>query len=109
MTRICFFSCKDIWQLMSTVNLELMNVSNWFRANKLSLNTKKTNFILFGNKRIPDTVEKFSVSIDGYLLEQVEHTKFLRIFVDAKLNWKKHIEYIAMKISKGLAALGRVG
>ena len=72
------------------------------------MNTKKSNFILFGNKHIPDTVDKFSVSIDGYLLEQVEHTKFLGIFVDAKLNWKKHIEYIAMKISKGLGALGRV-
>ena len=41
-------------------------------------------------------------------MEQVEHTKFLGTFIDSKLNWKKHIEYIALKISKGLGALGRV-
>ena len=103
-----FFSGNDIWKLKEIVNSELINVSNWFRANKLSLNTKKTKFILFGNKQIPDLVNKFSVSIDGYLLEQVQHTKFLGVFIDAKLNWKTHIEYIAMKISKGLGALGRV-
>ena len=103
-----FYSCDDIWKLKEIVNAELAKVLNWFRANKLSLNVKKTNFILFGSKKIPDTVDKFSVSIDGLLLEQVEYTKFLGIYIDAKLNWKKHIEYIAMKISRGLGALGRV-
>ncbi len=42
-------------------NSELPNISNWFRANKLSLNTKKANFTLFGSKKIPDTADKFSV------------------------------------------------
>ena len=103
-----FCSSDDIWKLMHIVNSELANISNWFRANKLSLNTKKTNFILFGSKQIPNTGDKFSVSIDGYVLQQVEFTKFLGIFIDEKLNWKKHIEHIAIKISKGLGALGRV-
>ena len=48
------------------------------------------------------------MSIDGFILEQVEYTKFLGVYIDAKLNWKRHIEYIAMKISRGLGALGRV-
>jgi len=72
------------------------------------LNTKKTNFILFGYKQIPDVIDKFSISIDGYLLEHVQHTKFLGVFTDAKFNWKTHIVHIVMKISKGLGALGRV-
>ena len=103
-----FFSCNDIWQLNDIVNVELTKVSNWFRANKLSSNVKKTNFILFGNKRLPNADQKFKVSIDGYLLEQVEHTKFLGVYVDSKLNWKTHIDYVANKISQGLGVLGRV-
>ena len=79
-----FYSCDDIWKLKEIVNAELAKVLNWFKANKLSLNVKKTNFILFGSKKIPDTVDKFSVSIDGLLLEQVEHTKFLGIYIDGK-------------------------
>ena len=38
----------------ASVNNELMKVNSWFYANLLSLNVKKTNYILFGNKQIPD-------------------------------------------------------
>jgi hypothetical protein len=102
-----FFSCGDIQQLKNTVNKELAKVSVWFRANKLSLNTKKSNFILFGNKHLPNAFQ-LCISIDDHLLEQVTHTKFLGVYVDAKLSWKNHIDYIALKISKGLGILGRV-
>ena len=30
------------------------------------------------------------------------------MFIDEKLNWKKHIEHVTSKISKGLGAMGRV-
>jgi len=45
-----FYSCKNLIDLEETVNDELSKVSNWFRANKLSLNANKTNFIIFGNR-----------------------------------------------------------
>ena len=103
-----FYSCGDIFNLIYTVNLELSKVAEWFRANKLSLNSKKTNFILFGNKHLPVLCLNLPISIDGNLIEQVYYTKFFGVLVDAKLNWKKHIDYIALKISKGLGILGRV-
>ncbi len=102
-----FFSCKNILHLSNTVNLELDNLSAWFRSNKLSLNIKKTSYILFGSKHF-NAFEPLNVSIDGQLLERVECTKFLGVFIDEKLNWKKHIDHVASKISKGLCALGRV-
>ena len=36
--------------LVENINVELMHLSVWFRANKLSLNIDQTNFIIFGNK-----------------------------------------------------------
>ena len=102
-----FYSCKNIFQLFDIANSELAKLSQWFRANKLSLNIKKTNYILFGNKRLPLNAT-LSVSIDGILLQRVVSTKFLGIFVDEKLNWKTHIDHVAVKIAKGLGAIGRV-
>ncbi|MFM9988300.1 RNA-directed DNA polymerase [Flavobacterium sp.] len=101
------FSCKNLLQLNQTINVELAKVSDWLKANKLSLNTKKTNFILFGNKHTRSGT-KFNIMIDGYSIEQVDNAKFLGVFVDDKLNWKKHIDYIALKISRGLAVMGRL-
>jgi len=46
-----FYSCKNLVDLEETVNNELTKVSSWFRANKLSLNANKTNFIIFGNRQ----------------------------------------------------------
>ena len=37
-----FFSDKNIDTLFAIVNVELENVSTWFKSNKLSLNVDKT-------------------------------------------------------------------
>ena len=44
-----FFSHPDPNVLLRTINDELMNVTQWIRANKLSLNLQKTKFMLFSN------------------------------------------------------------
>jgi len=35
-------------------------ISSWFTANLLSINFKETNYILFGNKKMPDTCIKLN-------------------------------------------------
>ena len=42
-----FFSHSDINVSFEKMNRELTNVSNWFNANKLSLNVKKTKYSFF--------------------------------------------------------------
>ena len=42
-----FYSHKNIKTLFSTVNQELNNLNEWFKSNKLSLNTKKTKYSFF--------------------------------------------------------------
>ena len=42
-----FFSHKNLQTLESIVNNELSNIHEWICANRLSLNTDKTNYVLF--------------------------------------------------------------
>ena len=84
-----FLSCRDIMHLFDIANIELSKLSDWFKVNKLSLNVKKTNYILFGRKRLTLS-ETNKICIDGQQIERVEYTKFLGVFIDEKLNWKKH-------------------
>ena len=48
-----FFSHSNIETLFSTVNIELRKLTEWFKANKLSLNSDKTKYTFFHklNKR----------------------------------------------------------
>ena len=79
-----------------------------FRANKLSLNVQKTNFILFGNKKLPFGDGNFKLTIDGTEIERVKSTKFLGVLIDEKLNWIAHTNHVSLCISKALGILYRV-
>ena len=62
-----FYSGKDIYELCSVVSMELDKLCIWFQVNKLSLNTSKTNVIVFTNKSCDD---KYSVCIQSLFILQ---------------------------------------
>ena len=102
-----FYSNSCIIQLQQSINLELAKLSEWFRANKLSLNIKKTNYIVFGVKGNLCTASNFVLTIDGKELEKVPSTKFLGVYIDSGLTWKTHCYQISLKVSKLLGILNR--
>ena len=60
--------------LINQINCELIKVSEWLTNNKLSLNVKKTHFIIFHNRQ-KKIVRK--LNIDKTQIDQVRSTKFL--------------------------------
>jgi hypothetical protein len=102
-----FYSHRDLNYLCTTINAELNKLNIWFSANRLSLNVKKTNYIMFGSKPMCTNVSQFKLFIDDISIERAESTKFLGIIVDSRLTWKEHIIYISKKISRGVGALTR--
>ena len=100
-----FFSHKNPDVLVNTINAELLKVSEWIKANKLSLNLLKTNYILFSNSlnSLPN-----DITFDNTTIEQVTHTKFLGVLVDNKLSWKSHIENICQTISRNIGVIYRL-
>ena len=46
-----FLSHKLISTLFEIMNTELSKIADWFNTNKLSLNSTKTNYILFRSAR----------------------------------------------------------
>ena len=63
-----FYSSNSLFELFTTVNSELSKLSEWFCANKLSLNVKKTNYILFGNKRVPPAFSHLKIELNLMVL-----------------------------------------
>ena len=87
----------------NTVNSELRKITDWFSANKLSLNAKETKSIIFhpaqkGN-RLPALPK---LAIDGNMVPRVADTKFLGVILDENLTWRKHIN---LKVSKAIGIL----
>ena len=103
-----FYSNSSYNELFQIVNTELSNISDWFKANKLSLNINKTNYILFSTPRKPLPPALPILSIDSIEIPQVRTTKFLGIYVDQHLTWNEHIDQIANKIAKNIGIIKRI-
>ena len=86
------------------LNIELIKVSKWLKANKLTLNLSKTHFMVFHRARIKH-VNDFVVNIDDKKIDSTLTTKFLGIIIDNKLKWTEHIKYIKNKISKSIGII----
>ena len=52
-----FYSHTDASYLMEVVNLELKKITCWFYTNKLSINVKKSNFIIFRPRQNRQTLD----------------------------------------------------
>ena len=94
------FSNNDLKVLETKLNNELNVISDWFKLNKLSLNIKKTNFMIFKNKHNPTTLPSIKITIDSKEIEQVKVTKFLGILIDDDLSWKSHTSHVTKIVSK---------
>ena len=99
-----FLSGDDVKEISKTLSKQLDKLNSWFAVNKLSLNVSKTNYMIFGNKKI-DKYMNICVRINGLSIDRVYNTKFLWVMIDDKLNWKEHITMIQSKISKTTAII----
>ena len=91
---------------------DLEELIEWFRANKLSLNISKTNYVLFIPPRLKlidntpssDCVLKFG---DEEILQK-SSTKFLGIEMDQHLNWFDHYKSLNSRLSRAVYILNKV-
>ena len=88
----------------NTPNKELKNVFQWLLSNKLSLNVKKSNFVIFKSAR-KKPPRKIKFEINGDQIAELESTKYLGVILDQNLNWKKHISHVSTKLSKYIGLL----
>ena len=104
------YSHKDINSQVNVVNEELKEVSNWFKANKLSVNASKTNYMVLGTPHMTSVkVRKdLNVSLNNTTLERVRFTKFLGVLIDECLTWKQHIDCVSKTISRNIGVMNKL-
>ena len=102
-----FCSDNNIGTLFETANQELSQINDWFLANKLSLNVRRTKYMLFhkltDQENIP--LKLSSLQLNGNIIERENSLKFLGAIFDEHLTWKKHIRFIENNVSKKIGAL----
>ena len=100
-----FISC--VKSINKQVNYDLKNLSNWFKANKISLNVGKTELVLStSSKKQLDCGLK--IKLNGKKLYETDSVKYLGIQIDKRLTWKQQINHVALKSNAMLSKLRHV-
>lgn len=79
-------SGKQQMEAQEMLSLSLSKSEQWFAANRLFLNTSKTQSMVFSTREV--TVEETNNSV-----------KFLGVHLDQRLQWNYHTEAVAKKLS----------
>ena len=107
-------SSSNIQELYAIANKELITVSEWFRANKLTLNISKTKYILFRKTKMKVDFSNLCLNIDNCPVDRIgegckeSSFKFVGIKIDEFLQFKEHMKSVRSKITSATFALSKV-
>ena len=87
----------DPIKLVDNINEGLVEVDEWLKANRISLNVDKSSYMLFSNNLL---ALPRRITMRGHYLEKVSSAKFLGIYIDDRLTFSSHIQNVSNKIAK---------
>ena len=89
------------------VNGDLILICRWFRANKISLNTSKTEIIIFRPKQKQIT-KHLNFRISGQKINTCSKVRYLGVILEEHLDWNLHINSLKHKINRAIGILSRI-
>ena len=92
-------------ELMLNLRLEMSVVTEWLKANKLTLNVQKSKYVIFGTRAKLQGTRDINLDISGQPLERTTKMKYLGMILDDRLTFDDHIDYICNKAVKKLGIL----
>ena len=107
------YADKNLRELGIKVNTEFSKIYDWLVANKLSLNIKKSNFVIFRPRQkilnYQVNLKVFDHHTNSYIsLERKKFIKYLGVLIDENLSRSYHIAHVASKISKSIGIISRI-
>ena len=97
---------RDLFNLHKNLQTELEFINLWVQANSLTINTSKTNYILFQNRSL--NYQMPPLFMEGNIVKNVTHIKFLGVHIDKNLNWSYHINDVYSKLSRMCGILYKI-
>ena len=95
----------EIW--FKRINKDLFNLSNWLKVNKLSLNVKKRELVIFRSRKLK-IESSFKFKLDGKRLVPTKLVKYIGVLLDEHLHWNEHISQVKMKLNCAIGILSKL-
>jgi hypothetical protein len=91
------FAHSNLIDINKNIHIVFVTSNKWCRANQLSLNFNKTNYVHFTTKRKMSVNQK--IGFNNIFITNSSYTKFLGVTMDNNLSWNNHIDLLMEKLS----------
>ena len=95
-----FLKCKDIKEITEIGSQLMTQLQKWFKANKLTLNSEKSNFIVFRSKRRKQENIPEQIKYEDTNISRCKSIKYLGVILDEHLDWNEHIHDLCNKLKR---------
>ena len=102
-----FIANKSLKKINKFINRDLVLINEWLRANTVSLNTTKTEIIIFRakNKRI---TRHLNFRIIGQKVKPWTKVKYLGVILQEHLEWNAHTNNLNTKLNRAIGLLAKI-
>ena len=95
-----FFKCNNKDDITAIGTQIMTQLNEWFKANKLTLNSDKSNFVIFRSRQNKVTNLPVQINFENTCIKRSESAKFLGVFLDVHLTWNYHITEVCNKLKR---------
>ena len=95
-------------EIESKINSDLNSMSQYLEANKLVINTAKSEFMVFGTPQKLAHVRPLEIYFGCHPIKQVDSTKYLGVTLGTYFSWTTHVDNLCKKISSRIGILKRI-
>ena len=98
---------KSLKQINKLINYDLSLLVQWLRSNKISLNTSKTEILIFRPKGKSST-KHLNFRIIGEKINTSSTVNYFGVLLHENLQWQTHIESLITKLSRAVGLLSKI-
>ena len=102
-TNILLFD-SSLKSIQKNINIDLKFLCHWLNANKISLNTNKTEYILFRHKQKSINFN-LKLKLNWKKIYASSYIKYLGIFIDENLTGKNMLMFSPIKLEELMVPL----
>ena len=103
---VLYFAHKNMAYAKEIVQRDLTIIDSWMDANKLTINTKKTQYMIISGYH--KKYENINIRIKDSQITRTRAYKYLGVKIDQHLNYSQHINNLAGTVKNKLRTITRL-
>ena len=105
---VLYHTGDNIEEIRDNLQEDLDQYSSWCSKNFLSLNVKKTKFVIFGTRQRTKNIDHVDLKMNGISIYKEPYYKYLGILLYSGLNYKQHVDQCVNIVSHKIYVLSKI-